>query len=88
MWNLSIIDGPIDVPIYGPPDEEGNREVIGHRDGYHLNVSPEIMTSELEQFVIEPETPNRIFFGGETTFLKFPNEASAKSHLSEYWNDE
>lgn len=85
-WNASLIDGPITIYTYGQPDEEGVRPVTGTVPGYHLNIAPEIMTNELEQFRIVPETPSQSFAGAETVFLKFTNEAQAKSNLAQYWS--
>ena len=72
MWNPSLIDGPI--PINGVT-------------GYHLNVAPEIAAG-LDTWRIEPTSPERVFAGAETVFLKFADEAEARSMLADYWTEE
>jgi len=89
MWNPSVIDGPVPVPLYGPEEtqEDGTtiRPVIGYRDGYHLNVAPSLLTHETAPFGISPKTPDRTFAGAETVFLRFVSEAKARQVLAEYW---
>ena len=82
MWNASLIDGPIVVPVL---DAEGVQ--TGAETGYHLNVSPEIMDADLEKFRITPGSPERTFAGAETVFLKFKTEAAAKKAMPGYWID-
>ena len=76
-WNPSVIDGPIDVYRDDAPVP-----------GYHLNIAPWLMTDELATYAVEPQEPARIFAGGSTGFLKFPDEATAKLMLADYWIDD
>jgi hypothetical protein len=68
-WNPSLIDGPVRVPDV---------------TGYHLNVAPDIATG-LDAWRIEPTSPERVFAGAETVFLKFADEAEARAMLGAYW---
>jgi hypothetical protein len=88
-WNASLLDGPVPIAIYGDPitEDEGHtyRPVIGYVDGYHLNVAPQVYTAELAPYVVTPTFPHRVFAGAETVFLKFADEAEARSALGAYW---
>lgn len=86
-WNRSLLDGPIDVYTYGEPDADGVRPVTGTIEGYHLNIAPHLLTEELAVYAVEPENPARIFAGGSQAFLKFPDEATAREMLADYWTD-
>lgn len=90
MWNPSFIDGPVPVAIYGEPyvREEGHevRDVVGYVSGYHLNVAPEIAAG-LDAWRVYPTTPQQVFAGAETVFLKFADEAEAKTNLAAYWTE-
>lgn len=68
-WNHSLIDGPVHVPDV---------------TGYHLNVAPEIAAG-LDAWRVYPTTPQQVFAGAETVFLRFADEAEARSVLSGYW---
>lgn len=87
-WDQSLIDGPVSVAIYGEPyaDAEGFevRDVVGYEPGYHLNVAPEIAAG-LDAWRVYPTSPERVFAGAETVFLKFANETEARSALPDYW---
>ena len=89
MWMTSLIDGPISAPIYDPEetDAEGNvtRAVIGWQDGYRLNVAPTVMCDELEPYRVTPNEKLRGFFGAQTYRLLFPDEATARGLMAEYW---
>jgi hypothetical protein len=91
MWNLSLIDGPVPIAIFGDPitDDEGNthRPVTGYVEGYHLNIAPQIMRPELEPFAATPRNPRRIFAGGNTVFLAFASEEQARQYLADYWTE-
>ena len=69
MWNLSLIDGPVHVP---------------DATGYHLNIAPEIAAG-LDAWRVYPTSPERVFAGAETVFLRFADEAEARSALGAYW---
>lgn len=69
MWNPSLIDGPVYVP---------------DATGYHLNVAPEIATG-LDAWRVYPTTPQQVFAGAETVFLRFADEAEARNALPGYW---
>jgi hypothetical protein len=69
MWNPSLIDGPVRVPGV---------------TGYHLNVAPEIAAG-LNAWRVEPTSPQQVFAGAETAFLRFADEAEARSALGSYW---
>lgn len=90
---LSPIDGPILAPIWGEPDEDGARPVIGFEPGYRLNIPPELMAAELEPLRVTPPTPLRVFAGDaspwpKTVFLLFADEAAARaSPLAACWVD-
>jgi hypothetical protein len=87
-WNPSLIDGPVSIAIYGDPitDDEGHtyRPITGYVEGYHLNVAPEVAAG-LDAWRIEPTSPERVFAGAETVFLRFADEAEARSALGAYW---
>lgn len=97
MWNPSLIDGPIVVPTYGPPDPEtGVRPVTGSVPGYHLNLARSLMTPALDVFEVTPEpvTPMVVFAGDApdeagryrlTAFLVFEDEAEAIAALPGLW---
>lgn len=72
MWNPSLIDGPVTVDGVA---------------GYHLNVAPEISTG-LDAWRVYPTTPQQVFAGAETVFLKFADEAEARNALPGYWIEE
>ena len=72
-WNSSLIDGPISIPGV---------------TGYHLNIAPHLLTEEVEVYALVPENPQRYFAGGSQAFLKFPDEATAKLLLADYWIDD
>lgn len=90
-WNPSLIDGPLTIHTYGPPDADGIAQVIGTVPGYHLNASPQIGTVGLEPYLQTPANPRVVFAGDEPTwttlFLKFLDEAEARAVLSEFWTD-
>lgn len=69
IWNLSLIDGPIIIP---------------DATGYHLNVAPEI-TGGLDAWRVYPATPQQVFAGAETVFLRFADEGEARAALPDYW---
>ena len=87
-WSPSLIDGPVPVAIYGEPyvREEGHevRDVVGYVSGYHLNVAPEIAAG-LDAWRVYPTSPQRVFAGAETVFLRFADEAEARDALPGYW---
>lgn len=87
-WNPSLIDGPVSIAIYGKPyaDVEGFevRDVVGYIAGYHLNIAPEIAAG-LDAWRVYPTTPQQVFAGAETVFLRFADEAEARSVLGGYW---
>jgi hypothetical protein len=89
MWNQSLIDAPIPIPIYGDEitDDEGHtyRPIEGYEPGYHVNVAPSVYTAEMEPYVVTPSLPRRVFAGAETMFLRFADEAEAKALLGAYW---
>jgi hypothetical protein len=91
-WNQSLLDGPVPIAIFGDPvtDDEGKtyRPVIGYVEGYHLNVSPSVYTDALEPYRTAPRNPRRVFAGAETVFLRFEDEAEARSMLGAYWTEE
>jgi len=71
-------DGPIAVPIYGEPDEDGVAPVVGWREGYHVNATPAgAAAADFSAWVIEPATPSQVYAGAETVFLRFADEAEA-----------
>jgi hypothetical protein len=88
-WNPSLIDGPVPIAIYGDPitDDEGHtyRPITGYVPGYHVNIAPQVYTAELEQYAVTPTLPRRVFAGAETVFLRFADEAEARSVLGAYW---
>jgi hypothetical protein len=91
-FNPSLIDGPVPIAIFGDPitDNEGNTHspVIGYVEGYHLNISPSVYTEALEPYRTTPRNPRRVFAGAETVFLRFEDEAEARSMLGAYWTEE
>lgn len=85
MWNASQVNGPLNIPIYGPPAEDGSLPIIGEVPGYHLNACPSLASDALAPYVVEPQAPVNVWAGAPTLFLKFPDEATAKSALADYW---
>jgi hypothetical protein len=92
MFNASLIDGPVPIAIYGDPitDDEGNtyRPIEGYVDGYHLNIAPSVYTDDLAPYRTTPRNPRRVFAGAETIYLRFEDEAEARSMLGAYWTEE
>jgi hypothetical protein len=90
-WNAALIDAPVPIAIYGEPvtDDEGHtyRPVTGYEPGYHVNIAPQVYTDALEPYVMTPTLPRRIFAGGNTVFLRFADEAEARSMLAQYWTE-
>ena len=86
-WHAGLIDGPIAIPILGEPDAEGARELLGYVPGYHMNVAPQCYAETMSAYRVEPDSPHRVFAGAECVFLAFPDEATARAHLSAYWID-
>jgi hypothetical protein len=91
-FNPSLIDGPVPIAIFGDEitDDEGNtyRPIEGYVEGYHLNVSPQVYTDALEPYRATPRNPRRVFAGAETIYLRFEDEAEARSMLGAYWTEE
>ena len=87
-WNPALIDGPLTIYTLGEPDADGVREVTGTVPGYHLNIAPWLMTEDMAPYTQEPNTPSVVFAGGATGFLKFPDEATARAVLADYWIDD
>jgi hypothetical protein len=73
MWHQGLIDGPIHV--------EGD-------DGYHLNIAPALMSALLNNYQCNPGTPQRVFAGTDTLFLRFTDETEARTVLSAWWHDD
>ena len=77
----------IDVigPLYDPPSEEGGEPVL--LPGYHVNVTPDEMTPELEAFRVEPNPLRQVWAGDDpanpqwTVPLRFADEAGARAVL-------
>jgi len=97
MWNPALVDGPIQVPVFADAPQTVTTDdgmemtvpvVTGYVDGYHLNVAPEAVTKAAAKYAIEPAAPVRVIAGGETVFLKFPDEETAKSALPALWIEE
>lgn len=86
-WNASQIDGPISI---WPSDIDGGHEEEA-AEGYHLNIDPALMASDLGPFRVYPRSPERVWAGDEppfnqTVFLKFPSEQVARStSLGRLW---
>ena len=92
MWDQSLLDGPVPIAIFGDPitDDEGNtyRPIEGYVEGYHLNISPSVYTDDLAPYRATPRNPRRVFAGAETIYLRFEDEAEARSMLGAYWTEE
>lgn len=88
-WNLSVIDGPILTYEFLGMDEDGNPQFGDQLPAYNLNIAPQVMRPDLEQFRIEPEIPKRVFAGDpqDTAFLTFTDEAEAIAALAAYWTE-
>jgi hypothetical protein len=91
--NASLVDGPITIPIYGEPDENGAPTITGYVSGVHFNVARSALTPALEAYEVtpDPSTPARIWAGdvrredgtwGLTAFLKFDTQAQAEAALT------
>jgi len=92
VWDQSLLDGPVPIAIFGDPitDDEGNtyRPIEGYVEGYHLNISPSVYTDDLAPYRATPRNPRRVFAGAETIYLRFEDEAEARSMLGAYWTEE
>ncbi len=87
---MSIV-GPIMVPIYGAPDETGERVLAGWAPGVHYNISRTAMTEGLEPYAIEPTAPAVVWSADartapdgpwrDTAFLRFADETEAQAVL-------
>lgn len=88
------IYGPITIPIYGEPDETGERPVTGFAAGVHYNIARTALTDGLAAYLVSPEpaTPAVVWAGDEvdsetglwrdTAFLRFDDEAEARAILT------
>lgn len=97
MWNKSIIDGPLQIPIFGDPQPvtllKGEKDVgdtfcpvTGYREGYHLNMPADAVPEAAKPYLVDPAEPARVLAGTDTAFLKFPDEATARTVLAEFWS--
>lgn len=90
-WNTALIDGPIPAYQFLGLDVDGRPLFGAQLPIYNLNVAPQVMTPELEPFVVEPMHPKRVFAGDNpddralTVCLQFADEDEARARLSEYW---
>lgn len=88
-WNPALIDGPIPIPVWSAPDADGDRTVVGWRDGYRLNTTAEVLAArpELAAFRVEPPRMIRVWAGDDpeaptvTVALRFADEAEAAEVL-------
>lgn len=82
-------DGPIAIPLYGDPDEDGVRPVTGYAPGYHVNASPLGWAAlDLTAFLIIPTNPRQVYAGGETFCLRFADETEAREVLADFWTED
>ena len=94
-WNAALIDGPIlSFAFLGMvTDENGNQTPTfgAQLPAYNLNIAAQIMSPELEPYVVEPVNPKRVFAGDDpanrvsTVCLSFADEAEAIAALAQYW---
>lgn len=90
-WNAALIDGPIPAYQFLGLDGDGLPMFGAQLPICNLNVAPQVMTPELEPFVVEPTHPKRVFAGDDpddrtlTVCLQFASEAEARAHLADYW---
>jgi len=90
-WNTSLIDGPIPAYQFLGFDPNGLPIFGALLPIYNLNVAPQVMTAELEPFVVEPANPKRVFAGDDptdrtlTVCLSFASETEARAKLAAYW---
>ena len=84
-WRADVIDGPIKTYQFLGLDEDGKPQFGAQTSAYNLNIAPQVMRPDLEQFRIEPQIPKRVFAGAQTVFLTFADEAEAIAALGEYW---
>lgn len=97
MFNASLIDAPVRIPIYGEPDADGNPTITGYEPGYHLNADARVYdhytaedgSNPLDAYRAFPMTPQQVFAGDApewvTVFLAFADEDEAREQLQEYW---
>lgn len=71
MWDTSLIDGPLADP--------------SDTAGYRLNVAPTVVCDAIEPYRVTPTKKLRQFFGAPTHRFVFPDEATARGLLAEYW---
>lgn len=86
-FRTDVIDGPILTFQFLGLDEDGNPIFGDQLPAYNLNIAPQVMRPDLEQFRIEPQIPKRVFAGAQTVFLTFADEAEAIAALSAYWTE-
>jgi hypothetical protein len=90
--NGSVVLGPVQIPIYGEPDEEGVRPVTGYVPGSHWNIARTHLAPSLAPYEVtpDPSTPAVVWAGDErlqdgtwrdTAFLLFADEAEALAAL-------
>lgn len=87
----NYFDGPITIPVYGEPDADGVRPVIGQRPGCHINATPLGWAAlDLSAYLLDPQpqTPTQIYAGGQTYCLWWENEATARAVLADYWPED
>jgi len=94
MWNLSLCDGPIESRAFLGLDAEGAPIFGDLLPVYNINLAVSCYTPELAPYVVEPARPKRVFMGDDpsdrslTICLSFPDEATAKQVLAQYWTDD
>ena len=71
--------------LYDPPSEEGGEPIL--LPSYHVNVTPDEMTPELEAFVVTPTALRRVWAGDSrwnptiTVALRFADEAEFRAYF-------
>ena len=72
--------------LYDPPSEEGGEPIL--LPGYHVNVTPDEMTPELEAYRVEPSPLRRVWAGDSrwnptiTVALRFADEAEFRTYFA------
>lgn len=88
-WNLSLISGPFQVPLYGPPADDGQggtfTPMTGYQPGVVFVLPISAVTPDLAPYG-GPLPPGVPTLGGEDCqALTFPDETTAQGPLAAYW---
>lgn len=97
QWDNANVDGPIPAFDFLGLDERGIA-ILGDipKPQIDLNVTPEVLADypELLPYVVNPTNVKRVFAGDDpsnrtlTVCLSFPDEATARAVMPQFWASE